>query len=73
MGRVDDGIEAGRIVDELHRRGINTTLSARTVGVIDFAEKHVDGAVRVSPHYYNTEHEVDAAVSAVREIAGARG
>ena len=36
-------------------------------GQYDFAEKHVDSALRLSPHYYNTEAEVDAAVEALRE------
>jgi selenocysteine lyase/cysteine desulfurase len=31
-------------------------------------EKGVEGALRISPHYYNTEDEVDALVEALREL-----
>ena len=33
--------------------------------VIDFTEKGVKWALRVSPHYYNTKEEVDALVDAL--------
>jgi len=37
--------------------------------VIDFAQKGIEWALRLSPHYYNTEDEVHQAVLAVRELA----
>jgi selenocysteine lyase/cysteine desulfurase len=50
--------------------------SLREFGIYDFDAKGVSTAVRLSPHYYNTEEEVDAAVAALGEIlrapAGAR-
>jgi len=42
--------------------------SLREFGIYDFEEKGIETAVRLSPHYYNTEAEVDAAVSAIREL-----
>jgi selenocysteine lyase/cysteine desulfurase len=36
------------------------------------AEKNAASVLRLSPHYYNTLEEVDAAVEALREIASAR-
>ncbi len=40
---------------------------ARTVNAfIDFTEKGVDWAMRVSPHYYNTKEEIDRMVEVLR-------
>ena len=63
------GRDPERVKRELARRAINVSVSPRSSGVIDFDEKGVTGAVRASPHYYNTAEEVDALVGAVREIA----
>jgi selenocysteine lyase/cysteine desulfurase len=62
--------EADDLVAELARRGINTTASLRWYGLIDFSRKGTTSALRLSPHYYNTEDEVTAAIAAVREIIG---
>jgi selenocysteine lyase/cysteine desulfurase len=37
-------------------------------GRYDFGDKRVSSAVRLSPHYYNTDAEVDAAIDAIAEI-----
>jgi len=63
-----EGRHADPIVRALKDRGINTVASLREYGIYDFEAKHVQSAVRLSPHYYNSEAEVDAAVAAVREI-----
>lgn len=44
--------------------GIGTTVNAH----IDFTEKGVNWALRLSPHYYNTKEEIDAAISVLRQI-----
>jgi selenocysteine lyase/cysteine desulfurase len=62
------GRDATQIVAELARRGVNTTASLRWYGLIDFTEKGTQCAVRLSPHYYNTEKEVDAVVGHIREL-----
>jgi selenocysteine lyase/cysteine desulfurase len=36
--------------------------------VIDYDEKGVTASLRISPHYYNTEEEIDQTVSAIREL-----
>ena len=66
-----EGKDAASIVHALRDRGINTSASLAWYARYDFAEKGVASAVRFSPHYYNTEGEVDDAVAAVREIAAA--
>jgi selenocysteine lyase/cysteine desulfurase len=40
----------------------------REKAVIDYDEKGVATSLRISPHYYNTEEEIDQAVSAIREL-----
>jgi selenocysteine lyase/cysteine desulfurase len=63
-----NGRHADTIVAALKKRGINTVSSLREFGIYDFEEKGIETAVRLSPHYYNTEAEVDAAVATIREI-----
>lgn len=63
-----DGRHADPIVRGLKERRINAVSSLREFGIYDFDQKHVESAVRLSPHYYNTEAEVDAAVEAVRSL-----
>ncbi len=57
---------------ELQRRGINTSISRREYAVIDFAQKGVEWALRLSPHYYNTEDEIHSAVAALAGLARPR-
>jgi selenocysteine lyase/cysteine desulfurase len=41
----------------------------RDDGVLDMDQKGVKSLLRLSPHYYNTEDELDAAVAALAELA----
>ncbi|MEV8016954.1 aminotransferase class V-fold PLP-dependent enzyme [Streptomyces sp. NPDC086554] len=50
-------------------RGINSALSYREFAQFDFGDKGVDWCLRLSPHYYNTEEEVDHVADAVAELA----
>jgi selenocysteine lyase/cysteine desulfurase len=47
-------------------KGINISTMPKSNAMIDFQEKGVDWAVRASPHYYNTEGEIDRFVEAVK-------
>lgn len=58
------------LMASLRRRGINTSAIRREHALIDMTEKGATSGVRLSPHYYNTEEEVDVAVEAVRELVG---
>ncbi len=62
------GKAAPDIVRELRARGINTSATLRDYAVIDMDDKRVVSAVRLSPHYYNTEAELDAAVAAIQSL-----
>jgi selenocysteine lyase/cysteine desulfurase len=64
------GHNASEVVEQLRQRGINTSATLRDYAVIDMDEKRAASALRISPHYYNTQGEVDAAVLALAEILG---
>ncbi|MEZ0064108.1 selenocysteine lyase/cysteine desulfurase [Streptacidiphilus sp. MAP12-20] len=55
----------------LDARGVNSALSYREFAQFDFGDKDVEWCLRLSPHYYNTEDEVDAVVASVGELAAA--
>ncbi len=63
-----DGHRPPDLVDRLRERGINTSSQTRVDAVIDYDSKGVDGALRMSPHYFNTESEIDALLDALHEI-----
>lgn len=63
------GFEPTSLVGTLRERGINTSALDRSSAVLDFDEKGVQGALRLSPHYYNTEGEIDLAIESLARIA----
>jgi len=65
------GWDAPALVGRLRERGINANASLRAYAVIDMDEKRVQSALRLSPHYYNTEEEIDRVVDALSSL-GAR-
>ena len=65
-----DGRRPADLVTELRLRGINTSSQTRIDAVLDYDAKGVDGALRISPHYFNTDEELGAAVSTLSELAG---
>ena len=62
------GSEPGLIISELLNRKINAVPTFRAFGLIDFDEKGVDWAIRVSPHYYNTLEEIEIFIASMKEI-----
>jgi selenocysteine lyase/cysteine desulfurase len=62
------GRDAAAVKLALRARGINTSAADREDAVIDMDEKGTRSALRVSPHYYNTADEIDAAVAALAEL-----
>lgn len=63
------GWDSGAFKAALDARRVNSALSFREFAVFDFGDKDIDWCVRLSPHYYNTEEEVDSVVQAVGELA----
>jgi selenocysteine lyase/cysteine desulfurase len=61
--------DAAEIVRELKSHSINTTSSLRWYGLLDFSERNVQSAVRISPHYYNTDDEIAKCIDVIVEMA----
>lgn len=68
-----EGRAAQEVADALRRRGINVSVSSAASARWDFDPRGLETVVRASPHYYNTEDEVDALVAAVAEPAPGHG
>ena len=62
------GWDATELSKLLRTRGINTSASLRAYAVIDMDEKRAASALRLSPHYYNTESEVERVVEELRTV-----
>jgi selenocysteine lyase/cysteine desulfurase len=60
------GADPVQLQTELNTAKINTSISYRAYGLIDFDEKGVTWAIRASPHYYNTIEEIDLLVSTLK-------
>ena len=61
-------VPAEAVKDALAREGINVTVSATSSAVIDSIERGLPDLVRASPHYFNTESELDRFVDAVARL-----
>ncbi|TXK38936.1 aminotransferase class V-fold PLP-dependent enzyme [Nonomuraea sp. C10] len=68
---VVDGWEPEPFKAAMDARRINSALSFRHFAQFDFGDKDVDWCLRLSPHYYNTEQEVDEVVAAVAGLTAA--
>lgn len=63
-----EGWRPGDLVRRLREEGINTSSVGRGSAVLDFEARGIEGALRLSPHYYNTVGELDAAVAAIERV-----
>ena len=63
-----EGWDPAELVAALRDRRINASAQIRVYAVIDYDQKGVAASLRISPHYYNTEEEIDQTVSAIREL-----
>jgi selenocysteine lyase/cysteine desulfurase len=62
------GWHASDLVSRLRGLNINTSATMREFAVIDMDDKRAASALRVSPHYYNTEDELDRLLDALRSV-----
>jgi len=67
-GRSADGVAVA-----LGRATINVSTTVAEHNPLDTEERGIHPLVRFSPHYYNTEAEIDRTVAAVAEFARAGG
>lgn len=63
-----EGVRPGQVMKALKAANVNAGVARPFNALIDFQEKGVDWALRISPHYYNTEEEVDRAVAAMHSL-----
>lgn len=54
----------------LRERGINTSAQTRGDAVIDLDRKGADSLLRISPHYFNTEDELETVAHALEQLLG---
>lgn len=66
------GWYAPDLVNALRERRINSAATLGWFGLLDLPERGIESALRLSPHYYNTEGEIDDAVGAIAELAAGR-
>jgi cysteine desulfurase/selenocysteine lyase len=59
------GRSAGKVKEALAAHRINVSTSTVASARIDMEERRLDGVVRASVHYFNTEEEIDAAVAVI--------
>ena len=62
------GMEPGTVLGYLREKNINSSIATRSSAIIDFDAKGVSWALRISPHYYNTESEVNLLIEALRKM-----
>lgn len=56
------------LLTALRERNIHTTVSVTASALIDLRSKGVNWALRVAPHYYNTEEEIDILLDALENL-----
>jgi len=60
------GVQTAEVADALARRGINVSTTVAEHNQFDTRDVHP--MVRLSPHYYNTEAEIDQAIDAIATL-----
>ena len=63
-----DRVEAGDIVSALRERSINASASRPTSTLIDATARALPNIVRVSPHYYNSDEEIETFLRELRQL-----
>jgi hypothetical protein len=64
---------ADDVAAALGRANVNVSTTVAEHNPLDTEERGIHPLVRFSPHYYNTEAEIDRAVAAIAELASAAG
>lgn len=65
-----DGLDAETVKRRLSGEGINTSVSPPSMTLLDMEARNLDGLVRASVHYYNTEEEVERFCEALARATG---
>ncbi len=67
-----DAVPTADVAAALAKQGINVSTTVAEHSQLDTENRGVHPLVRLSPHYYNTEAELDQAVEAVADLVPAR-
>lgn len=62
------GWEPAQLQQALFQNGINTSYATLDTARYDFQQKAVKWALRISPHYYNTEAEINRCVEVLHRL-----
>lgn len=62
------GLDGAAVKSKLKERGINVSLAKAISTLIYMNKNHLEGIVRASVHYYNTEEEIEALCVALKSI-----
>lgn len=62
------GIDADEVMERLFDRGVNVSVTGPSSTRIDAEKRHLPDLIRLSPHYYNTDDELDVAVETLADI-----
>ncbi len=65
------GHQGRDLVLRLRAQGINTSAQTRGDALLALTRQGADSLIRVSPHYYNTEQEIDVLAAALGRLIGA--
>ena len=60
--------KANEVLNRLRNENINTSIGQKHFALIDFEAKKVDWALRISPHYFNTETEIEILIQALKKF-----
>lgn len=63
-----DRLDAAVVARSLAERGINVSVSAPSSTPVDGERRKLPDLVRASPHYYNTETEIETLADAIRSL-----
>lgn len=61
--------KAQHVLSSLRKQNINTSIGFRNFALIDFDAKKVEWALRISPHYYNTEEEIAILINSLKTFS----
>lgn len=64
-----DGVEPQQVIDELHADRVNVWKTSGAGNPLDLGARGIDGVVRASVHYYNTDAELTRCAELVGRIA----
>lgn len=65
-----DGINSGIIKEMLFEKNINVSVAMAKNTLVYMNKHHLNGILRASVHYYNTEEEIDVLCTELKALAG---